>query len=98
MTRRICGVHSCKLALSAHSALQCLEGNSNAAVVVDVATEVYPTVIEEEDVAAFRRALTLKMGVAVEVAEVEAVVVDLHEAAVARWKWRSFRERLRYAF
>ena len=71
------------------------------AVVVDVQTEVYSTV-EEEGAAVTHnfkhQPIAFKATEAVEVVRMEAVAVDLGEAAVVQPKWRFSCENLRHAF
>jgi hypothetical protein len=73
----------------------------NVAVVVDVQTEVWPTVDEEGGAVALyfkHRPSNLKTTGAVEVVPAEVVVVDSDEAEAVQPKSRFSREKLRHAF
>ena len=95
--------HSCKSLLLNSLLPRCLEGSLNVAVVVvvDVETEVYPSVKEEEAAVTLNSKHlppALKAIEAVEVARMEAVVVEVDEAVVVQRKGKFSREKPRHAF
>ena len=65
---------------------------------VDVETEVYPSVKEEEAAVTLNSKHLPPAIEAVEVARMEAVVVEVDEAAVVQRKGKFSREKARHAF